>query len=53
MHPDRWLAGILCGLAYQGLVVFKNRLGDAIVAHTLTNFLLGLWVIYKGAWSFW
>ena len=53
MHPDRWVAGILCGLAFQGLVVYKNRLGDAIVAHALTNFLLGLWVIYKGAWTFW
>jgi len=53
MHPAWWVAGILCGFAYQGLVVYKNRLGDAIVAHALTNFLLGLWVIYKGAWAFW
>lgn len=52
-HPDRWLAGVLCGLAYQGLVVRKDRLGDAISAHALTNFLLGLWVVWKGAWSFW
>ena len=53
MHPDRWLAGILCGFAYQGLVVYKNRLGDALVAHGVTNFLLGLWIMYKGDWSFW
>jgi uncharacterized protein len=53
MHPDRWLAGILCGLAYQWLVIRKNRLGDAMTAHAITNFLLGLWVIWKGAWSFW
>jgi uncharacterized protein len=53
MHPDRWLAGILCGLAYQWLVIRKNRLGDAMTAHTLTNFLLGLWVVWKGAWNFW
>jgi len=53
MHPDRWLAGILCGLAYQGLAVRKNRLGDAITAHAITNFLLGLWVMWKGDWSFW
>jgi CAAX prenyl protease-like protein len=53
MHPDRWLAGILCGLAYQGLTVRKNRLGDAMTAHAITNFLLGLWVIWKGDWSFW
>jgi len=48
-----WLAGILCGFAYQGLVCWKKRLGDAITAHAITNFLLGVWVIWKGAWSFW
>jgi hypothetical protein len=52
-HPDRWLAGILCGLAYQWLVIRKNRLGDAMTAHAITNLLLGLWVVWKGAWSFW
>jgi len=53
MHPDRWLAGILCGLAYQWLVIRKGRLGDAMTAHAVTNFLLGLWVVWKGAWNFW
>ncbi|HVV02114.1 MAG TPA: CAAX prenyl protease-related protein [Verrucomicrobiae bacterium] len=48
-----WLAGILCGFAFQGLVLRKNRLGDAITAHAITNFLLGVWVIWRGAWSFW
>lgn len=48
-----WLAGILCGLAYQSLVIRKNRLGDAITAHTITNCLLGLWVVWRGAWQFW
>jgi CAAX prenyl protease-like protein len=48
-----WLAGILCGLAYQGLVIRKGRLGDAMTAHAITNFLLGLWVVWKGAWNFW
>jgi uncharacterized protein len=52
-HPDRWLAGILCGLAYQWLVVRKNRLGDAMTAHAITNFLLGVYIVWKGAWSFW
>jgi CAAX prenyl protease-like protein len=53
MHPDRWLAGIICGLAYQWLVVRKNRLGDAMTAHAITNFLLGVYIVWKGAWSFW
>lgn len=49
----QWLAGFLCGLAYQGLVIRKNRLGDAMTAHAITNFLLGLWVAGRGAWQFW
>jgi uncharacterized protein len=53
LEHREWLAGILCGFAYQGLVVWKNRLGDAIVAHAITNFLLGVWVVWKGAWHFW
>lgn len=53
MHPDRWLAGILCGLGYQWLVIRKGRLGDAIAAHAITNCLLGVWVVWKGAWDFW
>lgn len=51
-HPD-WLAGILCAFAYQGLTIRKNRLGDAMTAHAITNFLLGLWVVGRGAWHFW
>ncbi len=53
MHPDRWLAGIICGLAFQALVIRKNRLGDAMTAHAITNCLLGLWIVWKHEWSFW
>jgi CAAX protease family protein len=49
----QWLAGILCGFAYQGLVIRKNRLGDAMTAHAITNFLLGVYVVWQGAWQFW
>ena len=50
---NEWLAGILCGAAYQGLVLRKNRLGDAMTAHAITNFLLGAWIVWKHAWNFW
>lgn len=50
---QEWLAGMLCGLCYQGLVIRKGRLGDAVTAHGITNLLLGLWVVWKGAWHFW
>lgn len=53
LEHSQWLAGILCGMAYQWLVLRKNRLGDAITAHAITNFLLGAWVIWQGAWKFW
>lgn len=52
-HADRWLAGLLCGLAYQALVSWKHRLGDAMTAHAITNLLLGIYVVYRGAWQFW
>jgi CAAX prenyl protease-like protein len=50
-----WLAGILCGFAYQWLLIRKNRLGDAITAHAITNFLLGVWIIWRDGneWRFW
>ncbi len=48
-----WLPGIICGLSYQWLVCRKGRLGDAMMAHGITNFLLALWVVGKGAWQFW
>lgn len=50
---NEWLAGILCAAAYQGLVCWKKRLGDAIAAHAITNLLLGIWVVWRGAWHFW
>ena len=52
VHAE-WLPGILCGLLYQGLVLSRGRLGDAIFAHAVTNLLLGLWVMGTGAWRFW
>jgi CAAX prenyl protease-like protein len=48
-----WLSGIICAFAYQGLICRKGRLGDAIAAHAITNFLLGLWVVSRQAYCFW
>jgi len=49
----QWLAGVICGMAYLWLTIHKKRLGDAMTAHAITNFLLGIWVVWKGAWQFW
>lgn len=53
LSHNEWLAGILCGAAFQWLVLRKNRLGDAMTAHAITNFLLGVWIVWRGAWQFW
>ena len=50
---NEWLAGLLCGAAFQWLVIRKNRLGDAMTAHAITNFLLAVWIVWRGAWQFW
>lgn len=48
-----WLSAILCAGAYHALIFRKNRMGDAMTAHAISNLLLGLWVVWKGAWNFW
>jgi CAAX prenyl protease-like protein len=52
-HGNQWIAGILCGFCYQWLVLRKNRLGDAMTAHAISNLLLGLYVAWKAQWQFW
>ena len=50
----QWLPGIMCGMAYQWLAIRKGDLGDAMTAHAITNFLLGVYVVWQGgeAWKF-
>lgn len=51
-HND-WLAALFCGLIYQGLVLKKGRLGDAMTAHAITNLLLAIYVVAFNQWQFW
>lgn len=48
-----WFAGILAGLAYAWLYRASNSLWPPIVAHAITNGMLGLWVLHTGHWQFW
>ncbi|RFP09607.1 MULTISPECIES: CAAX prenyl protease-related protein [unclassified Duganella] len=48
-----WLAGIVAGLAYGGLYVRSGRLWAPVLAHAVTNALLGAWIIVTGSWSYW
>jgi membrane protease YdiL (CAAX protease family) len=50
---DLWLAGMIAGLAYGWLYRHTGRLWPGIVAHAITNGLLGLWVLSTQDWTYW
>lgn len=47
------LAGLLAGFAYNWLYIRTRNLWIPVVAHSVTNGLLGLWVINTHNWQFW
>ncbi len=53
MHGDRWVAGAIAGAAYAFAYRYRARIGDAVIAHAVTNALLAAWVITRGAWGLW
>lgn len=48
-----WLAGIVAGAAYSVLYVRSRRLWVPILAHSVTNGLLGIWIVCTAQWSYW
>ena len=53
MHGQNWLVGIVAGVAYAVLLRSKGRIGDAVVAHAVSNLLLAAWVLARGDWGLW
>jgi len=49
----QWLAGLIAGLAYAGTYMRTGNLWCAVIAHAVTNFVLGVWVVHTGQWQFW
>jgi CAAX prenyl protease-like protein len=48
-----WLAAIVAGLAYAWLYIRTGKLWAAVLAHAVTNGVLGAWVVATGNWQFW
>jgi CAAX prenyl protease-like protein len=53
LEHDLWLAGMVAGAAYTGLLVYTKRLWPCILAHALTNFALGIHVLMTHEWKWW
>ena len=48
-----WLAALITGLAYAWLYVRSGKLWLPVIAHAVTNGVLGVWVVATGNWQFW
>ena len=48
-----WLAAVIAGLVYALLYVRTGRLWVAVIAHAVTNGMLGVWVVATASWAFW
>ena len=53
LEHHRWLVGIIAGMVYAWTLYRSKNLFEPILAHAVTNLLLGIYVIQTGNWSFW
>lgn len=51
-HPSQFLPALAAGATYQGLAIWRGKLGDSILAHATTNLALSIWTISTGQWQF-
>jgi membrane protease YdiL (CAAX protease family) len=47
------MAGVLAGLVFAVALRWRGRMGDAVVAHAVSNLLLAVWVLGMGDWAQW
>ena len=48
-----WIAAFICGALYNFVAYRTRSLASCVVAHAVTNLLLGLWIMETGQWGFW
>lgn len=50
--PD-WPAAVVTGILYNWVAYRTRSLSTCIATHSLTNGLLGLWIMWSKQWGFW
>lgn len=53
VEHNLWFAGLVAGLAYALLYRWHRQLASPILAHGVTNGLLGAYVVANGSWQYW
>lgn len=48
-----WFAGLVAGIVYGWLYIRTRNLWMPVIAHAITNGILGVWVVHAGRWDFW
>ena len=53
LHGRIWLAGTLAGVLLALVARKRGRLGDAVMAHAVSNLLLAAWVLIRHDYTLW
>jgi CAAX prenyl protease-like protein len=53
LEHNFFVAGILAGTVYNLLLYYTRSLSHCIIAHAVTNLLLGIYVLNTAQWHFW
>ncbi len=53
LEHNLFLAGVMAGIAYNLLLYYTRSISHCILAHALTNLLLGIYVLFTRQWQFW
>ncbi|MDY7576641.1 CAAX prenyl protease-related protein [Actimicrobium sp. CCI2.3] len=53
VEHNLWLAGLIAGIAYNALYVRSRTIWFPLLAHGVTNGILGVWVIVNERWDYW
>ena len=53
LEHHRWLVGMVAGALYNGLFYKEKNLWACILAHAVTNLILGIYVLLTQQWGYW
>ena len=53
LEHHRIVVGVIAGLLYGLLLLRQKKLRGVVLAHAVTNFGLGVYVLATGNWAFW
>lgn len=52
-HGPYWEVGLLTGIVYNFWIIRTRNLADCILAHSITNGALAVYVLSAGQWQYW